>query len=310
MRRATLRRLLASADPETLRRRSNGTRWTNEQLLFHMVFGYMIVRALLILVRIFGRLPAPVSRGFAAVLNFLDRTVPRRELLGVKVCRADVQPSADGGPVRSGCRFPATASAPREPREPCAVDELPHPVGPVLHAHHDPGRGLPLPDATLRFPPPAAERATGDVPSEMLTAPTPEAGRCLPAGVPCASRGESRRQCAQPLHRGTLTHGRGRTMVHRCPERRSRRSGLAAHSPATVPAPGWVNADAASAGHGPASAWPAAVSTRSCAEPRTAPAARSHARLRSACPVVVIVPELSTMSPEPLPRSERSIWLR
>ena len=68
--RATLRRLLASADPDTLRRRSNGTRWTNEQLLFHMVFGYMIVRALLILVRIFGRLPAPVSRGFAAVLNF------------------------------------------------------------------------------------------------------------------------------------------------------------------------------------------------------------------------------------------------
>jgi hypothetical protein len=36
-----------------------------------MVFGYMIVRALLILVRIFGRLPAPVSRGFAAVLNFV-----------------------------------------------------------------------------------------------------------------------------------------------------------------------------------------------------------------------------------------------
>ena len=69
--RATLHRLLASADGATLRRRSNGTRWTNEQLLFHMVFGYMIVRALLILVRIFGRLPAPVSKGFAAVLNVM-----------------------------------------------------------------------------------------------------------------------------------------------------------------------------------------------------------------------------------------------
>ena len=67
----TLRHLLASANPDTLRRVSNGTRWTNEELLFHMVFGYMIVRALLILVRIFGRLPAPVSRGFAAVLNFV-----------------------------------------------------------------------------------------------------------------------------------------------------------------------------------------------------------------------------------------------
>ena len=69
--RATLRHLLSMADDDTLRRRSNGTRWTNEQLLFHMVFGYMIVRALLVLVRIFGRLPAPISRGFAAVLNFV-----------------------------------------------------------------------------------------------------------------------------------------------------------------------------------------------------------------------------------------------
>jgi hypothetical protein len=68
--RAVLRHLLSTADPDTLGRRSNGTRWTNEQLLFHMVFGYMVVRALLILVRIFGRLPVPVSRGFAAVLNF------------------------------------------------------------------------------------------------------------------------------------------------------------------------------------------------------------------------------------------------
>jgi DinB superfamily len=46
-----------------------GTMWTNEQLLFHMVFGYMVVQRLLILVRIFGRLPEPVSRGFARLLN-------------------------------------------------------------------------------------------------------------------------------------------------------------------------------------------------------------------------------------------------
>ena len=72
--RATFHRLLDSADSVGLHQRSDGTRWTNEQLLFHMVFGYMIVRALLILVRAFGRLPAPVSRAFAAVLNFA--TVP------------------------------------------------------------------------------------------------------------------------------------------------------------------------------------------------------------------------------------------
>lgn len=66
----TFHHLLDAADSADLRRRSNGTTWTNEQLLFHMLFGYLIVRALLILVRVFSRLPAPVSRGFAAVLNF------------------------------------------------------------------------------------------------------------------------------------------------------------------------------------------------------------------------------------------------
>ncbi len=67
--RAELHELLASADVADLRRRSNGTRWTNEQLLFHMVFGYLIVRTLLPLVRLVRRLPVPVGRGFAATLN-------------------------------------------------------------------------------------------------------------------------------------------------------------------------------------------------------------------------------------------------
>jgi len=67
-------RLLDSADTASLYQRSDGTRWTNEQLLFHMLFGYMIVRALLVLVRVFGRLPRPVGKGFAAVLDFA--TVP------------------------------------------------------------------------------------------------------------------------------------------------------------------------------------------------------------------------------------------
>jgi hypothetical protein len=60
---------LAGASTEDLRRRSSGTRWTNEELLFHMVFGYMVVRALLPLVRLVSRLPAPAGRAFAAVLN-------------------------------------------------------------------------------------------------------------------------------------------------------------------------------------------------------------------------------------------------
>jgi hypothetical protein len=61
--------LVQGASKWDLRRRSNGTRWTNQQLLFHMVFGYLIVLRLLPLVRLLGRRPDGVSRGFAAVLN-------------------------------------------------------------------------------------------------------------------------------------------------------------------------------------------------------------------------------------------------
>ena len=64
-----LERWLADASDSDLRRRSSGTRWTNEELLFHMVFGYMVVQALLPLVRLFGVLPAPFSRAFARLLN-------------------------------------------------------------------------------------------------------------------------------------------------------------------------------------------------------------------------------------------------
>ena len=52
-----------------LHRQSDGTRWTNEELLFHMVFGYMVVRALLPLVRVVSRLPRPAGTAFAAALN-------------------------------------------------------------------------------------------------------------------------------------------------------------------------------------------------------------------------------------------------
>jgi hypothetical protein len=71
--RSELHTLLATADAAGLRRRSNGTAWTNEQLLFHMVFGYLVVRTLLPLVHLVSRLPAPVGRGWAALLNAAAR---------------------------------------------------------------------------------------------------------------------------------------------------------------------------------------------------------------------------------------------
>jgi hypothetical protein len=67
--RQTFHRLLDHATDTALRRRSNGTKWTNEQLLFHMLFGYLITRNLLVLARIFGRLPDGASKAFARLLD-------------------------------------------------------------------------------------------------------------------------------------------------------------------------------------------------------------------------------------------------
>jgi len=61
--------LLDSAAPAELHGPTNGTKWTNKQLLFHMLFGFILVRVLLPLVKGFGRLPPAVSGGFAAILN-------------------------------------------------------------------------------------------------------------------------------------------------------------------------------------------------------------------------------------------------
>lgn len=67
--RAEFHELLGRASPQDLRRGTRGTRWSNGQLLFHMLFGYLIVLRLLPLVRTMSRLPDGVSRRFAGVLS-------------------------------------------------------------------------------------------------------------------------------------------------------------------------------------------------------------------------------------------------
>lgn len=67
--RARFHQLLAAAAPADWHKPTRETRWTNEQLLFHMVFGYMIVQRLLPLVRVMSRLPDPVSATYAQLLN-------------------------------------------------------------------------------------------------------------------------------------------------------------------------------------------------------------------------------------------------
>ena len=62
-------RLVDEATTAELRKPSNGTKWTNDQLLFHMLFGYLVVRRLLWLVRAFSMLPTRYSRRFARALD-------------------------------------------------------------------------------------------------------------------------------------------------------------------------------------------------------------------------------------------------
>jgi hypothetical protein len=54
---------------ELERKPTDGTKWTNEQLLFHMLFGYLLVRNLRLLVLAMASLPRGVSKRFAAALN-------------------------------------------------------------------------------------------------------------------------------------------------------------------------------------------------------------------------------------------------
>ncbi|MFE1863485.1 DinB family protein [Streptomyces anandii] len=80
--RVTFHQLLDGAADADLRRGTEGTRWTNGQLLFHMLFGYILIRPLLALLRVFGRLPPGASRAFARVLNAATRPFDLINYLG------------------------------------------------------------------------------------------------------------------------------------------------------------------------------------------------------------------------------------
>ncbi|MER5386876.1 DinB family protein [Streptomyces sp. NPDC002688] len=71
--RTLFHQLLDHATETDLRGPTDGTRWTNEQLLFHMLFGYILIRPLLVLLRTFGRLPRGAGRIFARLLNSATR---------------------------------------------------------------------------------------------------------------------------------------------------------------------------------------------------------------------------------------------
>jgi len=123
--RVTFRRLAEDASPKDLARRSDGTRWTNQQLLFHMLLGYLIMRALIMLAGVFARLPATASHVFARLLdavtgpfhwvNYLGscagaKVFPARRMAGkmdqVTTALARRLRAETGARLRSGMHYP------------------------------------------------------------------------------------------------------------------------------------------------------------------------------------------------------------
>jgi hypothetical protein len=102
--RATFHALVELATEDDLARPSNGTRWTNRELLFHMLFGYMVVRALLPLLKLINHLPDS-GRAFAAVLNAATTPFNVINYWGARAA-ARVYP-----PPRMGSKFDAVIAA-------------------------------------------------------------------------------------------------------------------------------------------------------------------------------------------------------
>jgi len=80
--RTDFHQLLDGATSAELRAATHGTKWTNEQLLFHMPFGYLLVRNLLPLIKPLSRLPRGASRGFAAALNAAKKPFHQVNFIG------------------------------------------------------------------------------------------------------------------------------------------------------------------------------------------------------------------------------------
>jgi len=107
-------RLVDPATTAELHRQSNGTKWTNDQLLFHMLFGYLIV--------------IPRRRASSRPLRNEQGVRPRR--------------CTPGDESREGPRLPAQAG-----------HALPYGLGPLLPGVHDHRGPLSLRDPALRPPP-------------------------------------------------------------------------------------------------------------------------------------------------------------
>ena len=67
--RSTFQALIDSLSEEDLRRRSNIPGWTNQQVLFHMAFGFILLPSLVRMIKFWALFPRGFSRPFAAALD-------------------------------------------------------------------------------------------------------------------------------------------------------------------------------------------------------------------------------------------------
>ena len=74
--------ILKAALPEELDLPTNGTAWTNRQLLFHMLLGQLVTRMVIVVMGAFSRLPAGASRGWAAGMAAVTPLYHRLNWLG------------------------------------------------------------------------------------------------------------------------------------------------------------------------------------------------------------------------------------
>jgi hypothetical protein len=67
--RKTFHMVLTSFSENDFRRKSRNPDWTNGEILTHMTFGFIVLNALLPMVRLWGHLPKWTSKIFASTLN-------------------------------------------------------------------------------------------------------------------------------------------------------------------------------------------------------------------------------------------------
>ena len=91
--RTEFRELIEASTSTALARPSAGTRWTNRELLFHMLFGYLITRNLRFVVKFVSRLPDAAQTRFAATLNAATGPFHRVNYWGSRVAGRALSPA-------------------------------------------------------------------------------------------------------------------------------------------------------------------------------------------------------------------------